>query len=169
MRWEWAVCAGGPHARTAALMLVLAGLLAGSAGALGEAERLSGPVAARVVEVVDGDTLVVRAAIWLGQEVETRVRLAGIDAPEIRGRCARERRLAGAAKTFVARRLAAGGEASGQVQLTDIRYGKYAGRVLARVRAADGAELGAALVAAGLARPYDGGGRRGWCDVAATE
>jgi hypothetical protein len=36
-------------------------------------------------------------------------------------------------------------------------------RVDAYVRLADGRELGDALIAAGLAHPYDGGKRDGWC------
>ena len=69
------------------------------------AEVLSGPVPARLVRVVDGDTVVVRARIWLGQEVEIHVRLAGIDAPELRGKCARERALAVRARDFVVARI----------------------------------------------------------------
>lgn len=124
-------------------------------------EILAGPIRADVVRVHDGDTLVVRARIWLGQVVSTKVRLAGIDAPELRGRCARERRMARAARSFVVRKLAAG-----NVTLRDIRFGKYAGRVLARVITAEGEDLGRALVAAGLARPYRGGRRGGWCQSA---
>ena len=58
--------------------------------------------------MIDGDTIVVRARIWLGQEVETRVRLAGADAPELNGGCEVERRLARRARDFV-RAKAAGG------------------------------------------------------------
>ena len=48
--------------------------------------------------------------------------------------------------------------------MSDIRYGKYAGRVIARVRSAAGLDLGAALLAKGLARAYDGRGPRPrWC------
>ncbi len=121
-------------------------------------ERLPGPVRADVIAVYDGDTLIVRARIWLGQVVNTKVRLAGVDAPELRGRCAREKRMALAARSFVKRKLVAGG-----VTLRDIRFGKYAGRVLARVITAEGEDLGKALLAAGHARPYRGGRRGGWC------
>ncbi|WP_290897841.1 thermonuclease family protein [Hoeflea sp.] len=37
------------------------------------------------------------------------------------------------------------------------------GRTLACVYA-DGRDVAKALIAAGLARPYDGGRREGWCD-----
>ena len=121
-------------------------------------ETLPGPVAARIVEVVDGDTLTVRARVWLGQDVEIRVRIAGIDTPELRGHCAYERRLARAARAFVAARIG-----TAEVTLTDIRYGKYAGRVVARVVTATGVDLAPALIAASLARAYAGGRRAGWC------
>lgn len=124
-------------------------------------EILAGPVPARVVEIVDGDTLVVRARIWLGHDVETRVRLAGIDAPELKGKCPRERSLARAARAFLAARLD-----GASVMLRDVRYGKYAGRVLARLETAADGDIGAALLAAGLARPYEGRRRLSWCETA---
>jgi micrococcal nuclease len=124
---------------------------------------LSGPVPAVVVEVVDGDTLRVRARIWLDQDVTTSVRLAGVDAPEMHGACRREREIARRAQAFVASQLAPAGDHGASVRLRDLRYGKYARRVIARVETAAGLDLGAALLAAGLARPYDGGARAGWC------
>ncbi len=150
----------------AAALLAMGPLLVGSAPAVGGSEPLAGPVPAGVVAVIDGDTLVVRASIWLGQQVETRVRLAGIDAPELRGSCARERELAAAARGFLEARLAKRGRGGARVQLSDVRYGKYAGRVVARVTTVGGADLGRALLAAGLARPYGGGERSGWCEQA---
>jgi endonuclease YncB( thermonuclease family) len=45
-----------------------------------------------------------------------------------------------------------------------VRYGKYARRVVARVETAGGLDLGAALLAAGLAQAYDGRRRPTWCD-----
>lgn len=139
--------------------LALGGALGGHAvRAARDGGAVAGPVAARVIDVLDGDTILVRARIWIGQEVETRVRLDGVDAPELRGGCAFERRLADAARAFVA--TAVGG---GTVRLSDVRYDKYGGRVLARVTTAEGDDLGALLVAAGLARAYHGGRRGRWC------
>ncbi len=122
------------------------------------ADRLPGPVAATVIDVVDGDTVVVRAHIWLDQSVETRVRLLGIDAPEKRGRCAAERAGAARAEAFV-RDLALGRE----VRLRDLHHDKYGGRILARIETAEGADLGEALVRHQLARIYDGAARTAWC------
>lgn len=144
--------------RCAAAGLLLATGLAGTS--VPGAERLAGPVPADLLGVVDGDTVDVRAHIWLGQTVETRVRLDGIDAPELRGDCAAERAAAAAAEHRLAALL--GG---GPVVLTDIRHGTWAGRVVARVTAPDGIDVAGALIAEGLAAPYDGrGGRPDWCE-----
>lgn len=132
-------------------------------GPAGAAERLAGPVPARVMSVLDGDTIEVRARIWLGQEVRARVRLAGIDAPELNGRCARERDLAAEARAFLVARPTPTDADPAEVHLRDIRYGKFAGRVLARVEAPDGEDLSHSLLAAGLARAYNGGRRAPWC------
>ena len=143
---------------TVRIFLLVLVLLAGTAG--GAVDGLPGPIPARVTEVIDGDTLQVRARIWLGQEVETRVRLDGVDTPELSGGCEESRRLALRARDFV-RALAA----DGRVILSRVSYGKYAGRVLARVRAPGGGDFSEALISAGLARPYGGGRRRSWCPL----
>lgn len=124
-------------------------------------ETLPGPVPADVVAVIDGDTLSVRAHIWLGQEVTTLVRLAGIDTPELKGECESERVRARAARDYLERAVV-----NGPVTLAQIRYEKYAGRVMARVAAADGGDLSERMIAAGFARAYDGGKRLPWCQAA---
>jgi len=125
------------------------------------ADVLPGPLAAEVLRVLDGDTIAVRVRIWPGHQVETLVRLKGIDAPELKARCKRERVLAQGARRF----LEAHAD-EGPIWLTDIHLGKYAGRVLARVTMATGADLSAQLMAAGFARAYTGGRRASWCDGA---
>ncbi len=124
---------------------------------------LPGPIEAEVIRVQDGDTLLVRARIWVGQDIVVHARIAGIDTPELRGRCARERRLAVKARDFVTAQVA-----SRLVRLVRIRYGKYAGRVVTGVETENGTDLGQALLAAGLARPYHGRRRAGWCPQRAT-
>ena len=104
-----------------------------------------GPMRAAVERVVDGDTVRVRVAIWLDQEIRVAVRLADVDAPELfRPECPGEKARAQSAKAFVETFLE-----GREVMLHDIRRGKYAGRVAARIEA-DGEDLGRALVAAGL-------------------
>lgn len=145
-------------ARLSAAGFLLAVCLSVAAPGLAAKEILAGPIQASVVEVIDGDTVIVRARVWLGQDVEVRVRLSGIDAPELRARCPEERRLALAARAYLSDRLV-----TGPVALTDIHYGKYAGRVIARLVDKDGADIGQALIENGLARPYRGGRRGKWC------
>ncbi len=121
-------------------------------------ETLPGPVVVDdVLEVIDGDTLALRLRVWLGTRVETRVRIAGIDTPEMRGRCEAERRAARAARERLVALVDAG------VVLRDIAYGKYAGRVVARVLLPDGRDVAALLIADGLGVPYGGGRRPDWC------
>jgi endonuclease YncB( thermonuclease family) len=132
------------------------------------ASKLTGPVEARVVEVVDGDTLAVRATVWLDQEVITRVRLEGIDTPESRSTCATEKAMARAAKDKLAGlvRDAVVGQGTGTITLYNVVYDKYGGRVRAQVKLADGTDVSEALIRAGAARAYRGGKRQPWCGVA---
>jgi endonuclease YncB( thermonuclease family) len=137
---------------------LLGGAVALALGAGATGQFLAGPVAAEVIDVVDGDTVVVRAHIWLGQEVETRIRLAGIDTPERRGACARERSLAAVAEAYVRATLM-----GHRVMLSDIRYDKYGGRVVARIKTAEGVDVSDELVRRQIARPYDGKTKASWC------
>ena len=110
-----------------------------------------------VENVTDGDTFVIRAKIWLGQEIAVRVRLSDVDTPELhRPKCDAESALAIRAKTFVANRTL-----DRNVLLRDIRHGKYAGRVVAKITTPEG-DLGEALIKAGLARQYKNK-RITWC------
>lgn len=132
--------------------------MAPAARAAEVARFLPGPVRATVERVVDGDTLEVRAQIWLGQEVRVLARVAGIDTPELAGDCRLERALAARARDFVQRFAS-----SGAVILRDIKQDKYGGRVVALVSDAQNRDLSGALIEAGLARRYAGGKRGGWC------
>jgi len=123
---------------------------------------LRGPVEAQVIRVVDGDTLKVKAEIWLGQTVEVEVRLAGIDAPELKGKCPQEREGAARARDYLAR-LAE----SGQTRLTNIKRDKFGGRVIANVSNDETPDFSAALLAHGFARAYGGAKRESWCELAA--
>jgi endonuclease YncB( thermonuclease family) len=116
-----------------------------------------GPVKAEVIEVIDGDTFDAAARIWLGEAVEVHVRIEGIDAPELHARCPEERARALAARDYLARRIS-----GGKVELSAVHYDKYGGRVDAVVRD-DRGDIGQAMIAAGMARPYHGERRKGWC------
>ncbi len=121
-----------------------------------EAEGIQTP--ARVLSVYDGDTVKVEAAMWPGLTWTGSVRVQGVDTPELRGKCDGEKRKAVAARAFVRERV------GNRVTLVNVRKGKYAGRVVARIRLADGTDLTELLIQARHGRPYDGGRRRGWCD-----
>src|SRR5262245_48629002 len=62
--------------------------------------------AADLLRVLDGDTFEARVHVWPGLAVTTRVRLRGIDAPELHARCPQERSKAEAARTALAALLA---------------------------------------------------------------
>lgn len=145
----------------AGLLIVAAALTAAaSVDYLRRNDRIPGPVPALVLRVIDGDTIAVRARIWIGQSVDTRVRIVAVDTPELRGECALEIELVAAARELVVEALG-----DQPVTLRDVRYDKFGGRVLARVESYTGEDIARLLIAAGLGRPYDGGKRAAWCDV----
>ena len=139
------------------LLLLASGTLA-FALPVARADTLPGPVPAEIVRVVDGDTVRVRATIWLDLTLEVLVRIRGIDAPEVNGDCPEER--AGAAAATVALTTALG---ASPLRLTNIEDDKYFGRVVADVATEIGLSISAAMLATGLVRPYDGGARLPWC------
>lgn len=116
-----------------------------------------GAYLALVLLVTDGDTFRARVEIWPGVETVTAVRLRGIDTPELRGKCPVERERAIAARERLRALLA-----TGPVELRGVTPDKFSGRVDATVMVGN-RDLGQVLVSEGLARPYDGGARQGWC------
>ncbi len=87
------------------------------------------------------------------------VRLLGIDTPEIRGKCAKEKALAQEAKAAIWKLVS---EAE-RIDLIDVSRGKYF-RIVARIKA-DGVDATDHLLAAGLGVPYMGGTKvKDWCE-----
>lgn len=111
-----------------------------------------------VVRVIDGDTFEARVHLWPGLEMTTRVRLRGIDAPEMRGACGGEVRMAEAAAEALRAQLA-----DGDVTIFNIGPDKYNGRVVADASTRRTPSVSSALFASGHARQYQGGRRSGWC------
>ena len=113
-----------------------------------------------VVGIKDGDTLAVELPGLPAPLNPVAVRLRDVDTPESGGRakCASERKLAERATRFT--RDAVAGARS--IQFEAPSWDKYGGRIDAEVWI-DGKRLAHQLIAAGLARPYDGGKRAGWC------
>lgn len=118
---------------------------------------IEGPVSARVLRIIDGDTLLVRARPWPQYEIETYVRLRGVDAPELKSPCRQERRAAEDARMVLADLVPADTE----VTLSRISGDKYFGRILADVISVEGIDPASDLLAAGLVKSYDGGARNG--------
>ena len=86
------------------------------------------------------------------------VRLAGIDTPEIKGKCHREKQLARQARDLI-RTVLSQAEQISLVRPSRDKYFRIDARVIA-----DGQDVGAILLERGLAVPYDGGTRNGsWC------
>jgi endonuclease YncB( thermonuclease family) len=119
---------------------------------------IAGPLLASFVSCYDGDTCRVDIEVWLDLAVHAQVRLRGVDAPEINGKCAAEKMLAVTARDFLIGIL----NSSSKIQISDIEYDKYAGRVVANVMV-DGQSAAELIIAEGLGRPYTGGTREGWC------
>ena len=119
---------------------------------------IKGPIPGQVVRVLDGDTFTVRVQVWLGQEVETSVRILGIDTPEIHSDCSQERSMAQTARAELETLLK-----DGTVELYNIRNDKYAGRVLADAKTISGTNISAHMIEKGFARPYEGRARKKWC------
>lgn len=118
--------------------------------------------AADVIRTIDGDTFEARVHLAPGQDVTTRVRLRGIDAPELKAGCPEEARLAQAATDALRDLLR-----QGDVAIYNIGPDKHQGRVVADVATRSTGNVSAALLVAGHVRSYDGGHRAPWCRSAA--
>jgi endonuclease YncB( thermonuclease family) len=110
--------------------------------------------ACSVTRVVDGDTV----DMTCPGEGRFRARLTGYDTPEsFEPRCAAEAQVARAATA----RLRALVRTAGSVDARLGGWDRY-DRRLVRLRL-DGRDVGATLIAEGLALPYSGGRRPDWC------
>lgn len=108
---------------------------------------------------VDGDTA--NLDIHLTEHLIYRgnVRLGGVDAPELRGKCEQEKLLATEARDYVDQALSA----AGSLVVFPVTWSDKYGRPVVKIMI-DGDDLGEQLQREGLARAYDGGRRAGWCD-----
>lgn len=123
-------------------------------------------IAVTVLECYDGDTCTVTLSdpflpAVFGTHIS--VRLEGIDAPELKGRCPAERAMAADARTFLRGKIAR----AARIDLHHPQRDKYF-RLLARL-IADGEDLSDSLVTAALARPYHGGAKQPWCPALSSE
>ena len=116
-------------------------------------------VVSEVTSIYDGDTF--RANIKAYPELigyRMGVRINGIDTPEMRGKCLKEKRLAQKAKQFSVEKL----RGAKKIELRNMKRGKYF-RIVADVYV-DGKNLGSMLIDQELAVVYDGGHKaKDWC------
>jgi len=107
---------------------------------------------ASLIGCYDGDTC--KVTLLKAPEIvaEVTFRFEGFDTPQIRGKCDQERDLAKSARKITLNYMQQKG-----VVYTSGEKGKY-GRLLVTA-----SELELELIAAGVARPYDGGKRSSWC------
>jgi micrococcal nuclease len=117
-----------------------------------------------VVGVHDGDTININLPglpDLFGKSIG--IRLNGIDTPELTSSCATAvNRIAEKAKAIIARDVLASMVANAKViTLVNPERDKYF-RIVTVVML-DGVSAGQLLIDKGLADPYDGGTKRGWC------
>lgn len=121
----------------------------GAAPALADDWHICQRYEKRVTCVVDGDTF------WYEGR---KIRILGIDAPEVEGACGRETRLASEATAYLTSLLNTG--------LTKIHYQGFDdyGRHLASVTVVAGS-VEEQMIASGLAEPYGSGRPAPWCRI----
>jgi len=145
--------------KTLCKIMVMIIAFSSSVNAAGRAQMIEGPIKGEVLKVIDGDTLSVKINVWLNQQIEVNLRVVGIDTPELRGKCDLEKEKAQEARSEIIKLIK-----NNNISLYNIHHDKYAGRVLANVKTATGIDLAEYMISKGLARPYKGDKRQGWCE-----
>lgn len=129
-------------------------------GSLYASEKTYGNVVVdEVTSIYDSDTFRVNIKLFpdiLGERVPIRV--AGVDTPEMKGKCQKEILLARKAKQITVAAL----RGAHKIELKNIQRGKYF-RIVADVYI-DGQNLAETLIGSGLAVRYYGGHKsKDWC------
>ena len=115
-------------------------------------------VVKEVTSIYDGDTF--RANLQGYPKIvgyRMSIRVLGIDTPEMKGKCKREKELARAAKRFTVSFL----RGAKSIELRNVKRGKYF-RILADVYG-DNTSLADELIKSGFAVKYNGGTKIDWC------
>ncbi|HED35283.1 MAG TPA: thermonuclease family protein [Gammaproteobacteria bacterium] len=124
-----------------------------------QAKEYGSVIVSEITSVYDADTFRANIAGYPAiAGVRVPIRVLGVDAPEIRGKCESEKLAARQAKQFTVEHL----RSAKVVELRNMQRGKYF-RILAAVYI-DGENLAHLLIKSGHGRAYDGGKRQGWCD-----
>ena len=114
-----------------------------------------------ILRVVDGDIVEVPLSC-LPKNMKLFVRVHGVDTPEKGGRaeCKSEAELAATASMYTQSLV---GAASNKAILTNHKWDKFGGRMLADVNL-DGIDLRTALIEKKYARSYHGEKKKSWCE-----
>jgi len=107
----------------------------------------------------DGDTCYIIYESLPESLQKMSIRVLGIDTPEIKGNCNKEKELALEAREFANSVF----KAAKNIEFKDLKWDKYGGRVLSNVYL-DGKLYADLIIAKGLAKSYDGGKKISWCD-----
>lgn len=106
----------------------------------------------KIDRVIDGDTVDAIIDLGFNISIKQRVRIIGVDAPELRSRDVEEREMAKKATEFAERWMATGG----RMVVTTYKDDKY-GRILGDFKLEQSSEtFSEALMKAGLAKKYIG-------------
>lgn len=111
-----------------------------------------------VQHIIDGDTFSAQVILNSDIKISVRVRIIGLDTPEISGLCKKEKQMALRAKKRLGEILKIGSI----VYLSKIKDDKYLGRIDAVVEQ-NNTNVADILIKEGLARRYFGGKRKPWC------
>jgi len=119
--------------------------------------------AVEITGIYDGDTFNFKAAKLPTSLQKMKVRIRGIDAPELgkRGKCDDERKKAEDAKKKLIEIIGV----SKVARLTNMSWDKYGSRIVADVEI-NGKDVGKIMIREGLAEPYFGSGKKtNWCEI----
>lgn len=112
---------------------------------------------ALVDRVVDGDTIDLKVSVWPDMHYKQRVRVYGIDTPEVRTSRKCEKFDGLRASALIKDLLPVGS----LVQLEVLGVGKF-GRPLGNVKTMSGVDIGTLLIESDLAYPYFGEKKKVW-------
>lgn len=116
-----------------------------------------------VLNVYDGDTFFIRLPVCAKELPflckRMGVRIEGMDTPERKGLCEDEKKQAALASIQLEVML----RSAKRIELVNVKREKY-GRLLGGLMI-DGQDVVEDMVLSGMARPYDGGARKGWCPI----
>lgn len=107
----------------------------------------------------DGDTCYITMPSLPKSLQKMSVRILGIDTPEIKGKCLKEKELAQKGREAANSLF----RSSKSIEFKNLQWDKYGGRILADVEL-DGKNYSEMLIKQGLARPYFGDKKESWCN-----